>query len=139
MSKQYELSIDDSPGAQTSRRMLDRWAKSAAIAEHLKIDMKTVFRKLLPEIEKYKLVDEAVQGSEATIAAIKSWAIWPEILKTAKAQQSAKEKPTPTGKLKIALWYVDKIGDHEQARKLVDIAIKSLESINTPQETKEAT
>lgn len=92
-----------------------RWELCGRLAAMLGCGKTHVHDKLYSKLKERELVDAVLAGEQGAVAAVKAW---PEFYdEGVKLWMPKKQTPTAMEKLKIAQWFVDKMGGMEQAKK----------------------
>jgi hypothetical protein len=106
--------------AASSVAAKQRWEACDAIAELLNCGKTHVHNKLYSRIVSEQLLDNLLAGDADAIAAVKAW---PEFGEEQPRLYVQKERAvTGLDTLKLAMWFIAKVGGVEKARRAIDYA-----------------
>lgn len=100
--------------------MKKKWAQSDIIAKCLGLTKYQVFYKLYEDLVQRNMLEDALNGMN--IEEIKNLDSYKKINEP---NNNDEEPLTNAKKLKIAIWYLTKIGDSKEALRVLKIAIKA--------------
>lgn len=106
-----------------------RWSDCRIIAEHLGCGKTHVHDRLYSRIKREELLNDAIGGVPTAIETIQSWPEFNE------RERENHWQPNPevrggAERLKLALWFITKIGSVEKAKRAVDLAVQVLEELD---------
>jgi hypothetical protein len=131
----------------------DRWDLCTAIGNHLGVDKRFIHDRLWAKMKEHEITDDAAAGVMVALDMIRSW---PEMSEESRdsfkrywegseyreesrtpqrnpvsAATSPDDSPkgnakTAVEKLRLAFWFIDKMGGAEKARKALDLAERTI-------------
>ncbi len=109
-----------------SEKATKRWADCATAATALGCGKTHVHDKLYARLKQEGLLDDLLKGGEAASEVVDIVRAWPEfnVESVTGWQSSTDDVPrTPVEKVKVAMWFIRKMGGVEAARKSIDAAL----------------
>lgn len=103
-----------------------RWDDCAKIAKNLGITKNKVYTCLYSDIQEGGNVQAAIDGDTAVLNWIRGLPSFAR-MHVKKDKEVWTDITTPAGRLKLAMWYIDKIGGPDIAFKTLKIAVAALQ------------
>lgn len=108
-----------------------RWKNCEIIASYFEgVSKNDVYTYLYTEIKKEGLLEKALIGDEEALKKVMELRGWEKISESI-ARKDSNDVITPSDKIRVAMWFINKIGHPDEALRVLKAAIVATKALET--------